>query len=50
MLKPKQKARGTKKARQMLADYVEPKLPDDVDEALRDFIERRIREIPETLE
>jgi trimethylamine--corrinoid protein Co-methyltransferase len=43
-------ARGTKKARQMLADYVEPELPDDVDEALRDFIERRIREIPETLE
>ena len=29
----------------MLADYVEPELPDDVDEALRDFIERRIREI-----
>ena len=33
----------------MLADYDEPKLPDDVDEALRDFIERRVREIPETL-
>ena len=43
-------ARGTKKASQMLADYVEPELPDDVDEALRDFIERRVREIPETLE
>ena len=43
-------ARGTRKAQQLLADYDEPKLPDDVDEALRDFVDRRVREIPETLE
>ncbi|MDG1368296.1 MAG: trimethylamine methyltransferase family protein, partial [Acidimicrobiales bacterium] len=42
--------RGTKKAKQLLADYDEPKLPDDIDEALRDFMERRVREIPEALE
>jgi len=43
-------ARGTRKAQQLLADYDEPKLPDDVDEALRDFVDRRVQEIPETLE
>ncbi len=43
-------ARGAAKARRLLADYVEPSLPDDVDEALRDFVARRTTEIPETLE
>ena len=42
--------RGAKKAAQLLADYDEPTLPDDIDEALRDHVERRVREIPETLE
>lgn len=43
-------ARGLEKAKQLLADYEEPSLPDDVDEALRDFVERRVTEIPEGLE
>ena len=41
-------ARGAKKCQQLLADYEEPTLPDDIDEALRDFVARRITEIPET--
>ena len=33
-------------ARKLLADYVEPKLDEATDEALRDYIARREREIP----
>jgi trimethylamine--corrinoid protein Co-methyltransferase len=33
-------------ARQLLADYEEPKLDSAIDEALREFIARREREIP----
>jgi len=43
-------ARGLAKARKLLADYEEPSLPDDIDAALCEFVERRITEIPETLE
>jgi len=39
-------ARALAEARAMLAAYEEPKLPEDVDEALRDYIARREREIP----
>ena len=42
--------RGLAKARKLLADYEEPSLPDDVDAALCDFVDRRITEIPESLE
>jgi len=42
--------RGLAKARRLLADYQEPSLPDDIDAALCDFVERRISEIPDTLE
>ena len=41
--------RGAAKAAQMLTEYEQPALPTDTDEALKDFVERRIREIPETL-
>ena len=34
------------KARAMLNEYEEPKLDDDVNEALLDYIARREREIP----
>ncbi len=39
-------ARALKKARALLEAYEEPKLDDSVDEALRDYIARREREIP----
>jgi trimethylamine---corrinoid protein Co-methyltransferase len=39
-------ARALAEARAMLAAYEEPKLDEGVDEALRDFIARREREIP----
>jgi trimethylamine--corrinoid protein Co-methyltransferase len=39
-------ARALERARKMLAEYEEPKLDPAVDEALRDFIARREREIP----
>jgi trimethylamine--corrinoid protein Co-methyltransferase len=42
--------RGLAKARKLLADYEEPDLPDDVDAALCEFVDRRITEIPESLE
>ena len=42
--------RGLAKARKLLADYEEPALPDDVDAALCEFVDRRITEIPESLE
>jgi trimethylamine--corrinoid protein Co-methyltransferase len=38
--------RALRHARALLADYEEPKLDADVDEALRDYIARREREIP----
>jgi len=38
--------RALKYARNLLADYEEPKLDAGIDEALRDFIARREREIP----
>lgn len=37
---------AAKGARALLEEYVEPKLDAGVDEALRDFIARREREIP----
>ncbi len=40
-------ARGRDKARQMLENYEEPKLPADVAEALDDFIARRERTLPD---
>ena len=42
--------RARAEAARMLTEYREPSLPDDVDEALRDFVDRRLTEIPETLE
>jgi trimethylamine--corrinoid protein Co-methyltransferase len=39
-------ARALAHARALLADYEEPKLDEGVDEALRDYIARREREIP----
>ncbi len=39
-------ARALERARKMLGDYEEPKLDPAIDEALRDFIARREREIP----
>jgi len=39
-------ARALNEARAMLDAYVEPKLDDATDEALRDYIARREREIP----
>jgi trimethylamine--corrinoid protein Co-methyltransferase len=39
-------ARALKEARALLDAYEEPKLDAGVDEALRDFIDRREREIP----
>ena len=38
--------RALKHARKLLSDYEEPKLDEGVDEALRDYIARREREIP----
>ena len=38
--------RALNEARAILAAYEEPKLDEGVDEALRDFISRREREIP----
>ena len=38
--------RGLEKAKQLLAAYEEPKLDEAMDEALRDYIARREREIP----
>jgi len=38
--------RALKEAKSMLADYEEPKLDPGIDEALRDYIARREREIP----
>lgn len=43
-------ARGAAKVTQMLSDYEEPPLPSDTDAALRDFVERRVTEIPDSLE
>jgi trimethylamine--corrinoid protein Co-methyltransferase len=39
-------ARALDHARKLLADYEEPKLDEAKDEALRDYIARREREIP----
>jgi len=39
-------ARALERARKMLGEYEEPKLEPGIDEALRDFIARREREIP----
>ena len=39
-------ARALEHARRLLADYEEPRLDAGVDEALRDYIARREREIP----
>ena len=39
--------RGRDKASAMLAAYEEPRLDEAVDEALRDFIARRERELPD---
>ncbi len=41
--------RGREKARAMLREYEEPKLPDDTAEALRDFIARREQVLPDTV-
>lgn len=38
--------RGLEKARQLLADYERPALDEGIDEALKDYIARREREIP----
>ena len=38
--------RALHRARQLLAEYQEPRLDADVDAALRDYIARREREIP----
>ncbi|MEM7237758.1 MAG: trimethylamine methyltransferase family protein [Pseudomonadota bacterium] len=38
--------RALKRARDLLAAYQEPKLDEGIDEALRDYIDRREREIP----
>jgi trimethylamine--corrinoid protein Co-methyltransferase len=38
--------RALRKARHLLDEYIEPKLDEGVDEALRDYIARREREIP----
>ena len=40
-------ARGNLKAAEMLERYEEPSLPDDIDEALRDFVARRESELPD---
>jgi trimethylamine--corrinoid protein Co-methyltransferase len=40
--------RGAAKARQLLGNYEEPVLPDDVAEELDDFVARRKTEIPDT--
>ncbi len=42
--------RGLAKARKLLADYEEPILSADIDAALCEFVERRINEIPDSLE
>ena len=42
-------ARGRNKARAMLEAYEEPKLDEGVHEALRDFIARRERELPDAV-
>ena len=39
-------ARALAQAKRLLNDYVEPKLDEGTDEALRDYIARREREIP----
>lgn len=39
-------ARALKEARRLLASYEEPRLDEGVDESLRDYIDRREREIP----
>ena len=41
--------RGREKARALLEAYEEPKLDPAVDEALRDFIARRERELPSSV-
>lgn len=41
-------ARALEHAKKLLGDYQEPKLDEGVDEALRDYIARREREIPAT--
>jgi trimethylamine--corrinoid protein Co-methyltransferase len=41
--------RGREKARNMLADYQEPKLEDSLAEGLKDFIARREEKLPETV-
>ena len=38
--------RALQQAKRLLDDYQEPKLDPGIDEALRDYIERRKREIP----
>ncbi|MBC6416518.1 MAG: trimethylamine methyltransferase family protein, partial [Rhodospirillales bacterium] len=40
-------ARAADKVRQLLSDYEAPKLDEAIDEALRDFIARRERELPD---
>lgn len=41
--------RGRERAKAMLAQYEEPKLDEGVAESLRDFIARRERELPDTV-
>ncbi|BCH30726.1 trimethylamine methyltransferase [Mesorhizobium sp. L-8-10] len=41
--------RGREKARNMLKDYEEPKLDDGIAEALRDFVARREKALPDTV-
>jgi trimethylamine--corrinoid protein Co-methyltransferase len=41
--------RGRDMARRMLAEYEEPKLPEDIAEALGDFVAQRDKHLPETV-
>jgi trimethylamine--corrinoid protein Co-methyltransferase len=41
--------RGLEKARNMLLDYQEPKLGESVAEALNDFVARREKGLPDTV-
>jgi trimethylamine--corrinoid protein Co-methyltransferase len=41
--------RGREKARNLLKDYEEPKLDEGVAEALQDFVARREKILPETV-
>jgi trimethylamine--corrinoid protein Co-methyltransferase len=41
--------RGREKARNMLLDYQEPRLDEAIGEALRDFVARREKGLPDTV-